>query len=226
LFFEIARVIDVKRPSIIFLENVRNLVEHDNGKTFLVIYNSLVQFGYIVRYQVMDAHEYCNLPQPRSRIYIVAFLEYQACDSFLYPEPIDLTVGINDIVNRSERKHQIYYYSPDSTVMARYGKDVHDKNYIYRLWDKGLIRVRNHYCPTLTAQMGTYPDRVPIVRDEFGIRKLTLRECLDFQGFPVDFKFPNSIAIHDAYRQIGNSVCVPLIRRIAESISATVCKTI
>ena len=80
LFFEIARIVDVKRPKVIFLENVSNLVEHDNGRTFLVIYSSLAQFGYAVRYKVMDAHVYGNIPQPRSRIFIVAFLDYDMCD--------------------------------------------------------------------------------------------------------------------------------------------------
>lgn len=81
--------------------------------------------------------------------------------------------------------------------------------------------MRDHLCPTLTANMGTYPDRVPIVRDDYGIRRLTLRECLDFQGFPKDFYFPNTITIHDAYKQIGNSVCVPVIRRIAKELFQT-----
>ena len=221
LFFEIARVLDAKRPQAVFLENVSNLVKHDSGKTFLIIYNSLVQFGYHVRYRVMDAHEYANLPQPRSRIFIVAFLDATACDRFEFPEPIELTIGINDIVNRSEQKQEIYYYQQESPIAVKFGEKIIDRNYIYRLSDDGLIRVRNNYCPTLTAQMGTYPDRVPLVRDDFGVRKLTLRECLDFQGFPADFRFPKSITMQDAYRQIGNSVCVPIIKRIAERLCAS-----
>lgn len=218
LFFEIARVVDIKRPPAIFLENVCNLVAHDNGKTFLVIYNTLVQFGYVLRYNIMDAHVYGNLPQPRSRIYIVAFLDYEVCERFRFPDPIKLTVGINDVINRRKKQHSVYYYDKDSDIMKKYGNRINDQDYIYRISDKGLIRVHNHYCPTLTANMGTYPNRVPIVRDDYGIRKLTLRECLDFQGFPQDYKFPNSITINDAYKQIGNSVCVPVVRRIAERI--------
>ena len=218
LFFEIARIVDVKRPKVIFLENVSNLVEHDNGRTFLVIYSSLAQFGYAVRYRVMDAHVYGNLPQPRSRIFIVAFLDYDMCERFRFPEPIDLTIGINDIVDRGEKKHGTYYYKAESDVVQKYGKRIFELDYIYRISDKGLIRVRNHYCPTLAANMGYYPDRVPIVCDDFGIRKLTHRECLDFQGFPADYGFPNTITVDDAYRQIGNSVCVPVVKRIAEQI--------
>jgi DNA (cytosine-5)-methyltransferase 1 len=218
LFFEIARVVDVKRPQIIFLENVGNLLEHDNGRTFLVIYNTLVQFGYALRYKVMEAHIYGNIPQPRSRIFIVAFLDYEKCGRFSFPEPLELSIGINNIINRHDKKHDIYYYSANSDIVMKYGSKIYDRNYIYRISDKGLIRVRNGFCPTLTANMGTYPNRVPIVCDDYGIRKLTLRECLDFQGFSAEFKFPNSITIDDAFKQIGNSVCVPVVRRIAEQI--------
>jgi DNA (cytosine-5)-methyltransferase 1 len=223
LFFEITRVIDAKRPKVVFLENVNNLVEQDNGRTFLVIYSSLAQFGYAVRYKTMDAHVYGNLPQPRSRMFIAAFLDYDMCDRFTFPEPIELSVGINDIINRSEKKHHSYYYKSDSNVVKLFGDRIIDRNYIYRVSDRrdgGLVRVRNHYCPTLTANMGYYPDRVPIVRDDYGIRKLTHRECLDFQGFTAEYAFPKNICIDDAYRQIGNSVCVPVIKRIAEKINS------
>ena len=218
LFFEITRVIDAKRPRVIFLENVSNLVEHDNGRTFLVIYNSLVQFGYIIKYKVMPAHEYGNLPQPRSRIFIVAFLNINDCDNFLFPEPMQLTIGINDIVDRNEKKHDIYYYASDSRILVRHGKEINDTRYIYRISDKEkLIRVKNYMCPTLTAFMEKQ-DKAPLILDNFGVRKLTLKECLAFQGFPKDFYFPKSVTINDAYKQIGNSVCVPVIRRIAEQI--------
>ena len=73
-------------------------------------------------------------------------------------------------------------------------------------------------CPTLTASMGTQRNQVPLIKDDYGIRKLTVRECLDFQGFPDGFYFPKTITIEDAYKQIGNTVCVPVVKRIAEQI--------
>ena len=73
-------------------------------------------------------------------------------------------------------------------------------------------------CPTLTASMGTAVNQVPLIIDDYGLRKLTLRECLDFQGFDKEFYFPNNITIEDAYKQVGNSVCVPVVKRIAEKI--------
>ena len=75
LFFQIARVAEAKKPQVIFLENVANLLEHDDGKSFLTIYNALVPYGYAFKYQVMDSFEYGNVPQHRSRIFIVAFLD-------------------------------------------------------------------------------------------------------------------------------------------------------
>ena len=218
LFFEITRIIDAKRPKIVFLENVPNLVEHDNGKTFLVIYNSLVQFGYSIYYKVMSANEYGNLPQRRNRIYIVAIRDDIATVSYHHPEPIKLTCTLDDILQRNERKNDIYYYDSTSKIYAYLVENMSDKSAIYRMIDAGIRKTAPGVCPTLTANMGTYPDRVPVVWDDYGIRKLTLRECLDLQGFSKDFYFPNTIKIEDAYKQIGNSVCVPVIRRIAEQI--------
>ncbi|MFI3254471.1 MAG: DNA (cytosine-5-)-methyltransferase [Eubacteriales bacterium] len=218
LFFEIARVLDVKRPPFVFLENVANLMEHDHGRTFLVIYNTLVEFGYVVKYHVMPSFEYGNLPQTRSRIFLVAFLDLEQCNRFQFPEPLPLTTGINDIINRSEKKHDIYYYESDSPLYPNLCRIVNDSDFIFHNKDRGIIKVRNRMCPTLTANMGTYPNRVPVVCEQFGIRKLTLRECLDFQGFPQTFYFPNSIKIEDAYKQIGNSVSVPVIERIARNL--------
>ena len=73
-------------------------------------------------------------------------------------------------------------------------------------------------CPTLTASMGNRNNQCPLILDDYGVRKLTLRECLDFQGFPKEYYFPNTISIYDAYKQIGNSVCVSVVRQIASQI--------
>ena len=217
LFFEITRIIDSKRPKVVFLENVPNLMEHDEGKTFLVIFNSLAQFGYSVYYKVMAANEYCNLPQIRKRIYIVAFRDDIADRIYQHPEPVELILKSSDIVRRSEKQNDIYYYN--GTDMYQYlARNMRDKEAIYRITDTEVRWTKNKMCPTLTANMGTYPDRVPVVWDDYGIRKLTLRECLDFQGFPKDFYFPNTITIDDAYKQIGNSVCVLIVKEIARNI--------
>jgi DNA (cytosine-5)-methyltransferase 1 len=145
LFFEIGRVIDVKRPQVVFIENVANLALHDDGRTFLVIYNTLAQFGYYVTYKVLDAYTHGDVPQKRERIFVVA--------------------------------------------------------------------------STLKANMGTFPDRVPALCDDYGIRKITPTECLALQGFPTDYTFPKGTTLNVAYKQVGNTVSVPVVRRIAEKIA-------
>ena len=220
LFFEITRIVDVKRPPVIFLENVANLIEHDEGKTFLVIYNSLAQFGYTVYYKVMAANNYGNLPQIRKRIYIVALRDEEKI--YHHPDPVPLKVLSDQIINRHIKKDSLYYYN--GLPLYDYLKDnMWDKDAIYRITDHEVRRTKNAMCPTLTANMGTYPDRVPVVWDDYGIRKLTIRECLDFQGFPKNFEFPKEISLDDAYKQLGNTVCVPVIKRIADNIRKVLC---
>mgnify|MGYP002539184613 CR=1 FL=1 len=220
LFFEITRIIDVKRPKVVFLENVPNLMEHDKGRTFLVIYSSLAQFGYTVYYRVMAANEYGNLPQIRKRIYLIAIHE-SITDSYRHPETIELSLKSSDIIHRHEKQNDIYYYN-GTELFSYFDSRMKDGSAIYRPTDTEVRWTKNQMCPTLTANMGTYPDRVPVVRADYGIRKLTLRECLDFQGFPKEYYFPNTITIDDAYKKVGNSVCIPVIRRIAEQIKELV----
>ena len=217
LFFEIARIAEAKLPKVIFLENVANLLEHDEGKSFLTIYNALVPLGYTFKYQVMDSMEYGDIPQQRTRIFIVAFLDYEQCRRFDFPEPIPLTVNMNDILDRSVLHDMSYYYDESSVYWNDLKKIVTDKRALYKIYDSGVSKKRHFFCPALTANMGTYPDRVPIILDDYGIRKITPYECLALQGFPKEFRFPK-IPLESAYKQCGNSVVVPVIRRIAEGI--------
>ena len=114
LFFEIVRIVEQKRPDVIFLENVANLLEHDDGKTFLTVYNALVPFGYSFKYCVMDAQEYGNIPQHRERIFIVAFKHLEMCDKFSFPDKIALTNNLNDIIDRNQKHSACYYYNKEN----------------------------------------------------------------------------------------------------------------
>lgn len=220
-FFEIQRFILWNEPRFVFLENVPNLMDHDNGKTFNIIHNVLSELGYVIRYRVLRASQYGGVPQIRDRIYIVAFREQEDCDCFRFPEPIDLETTIEDVLKRNTKKHKIYYYSADDPFFQYAKRFVKRNDSIYRVYHDSIKVTQNHMCPTLTASMGTRDNQVHLVLDDYGIRKLTVQECLDFQGFPKDFRFPHTITVNDAFKQIGNSVCVPVIRRIAEQIKKT-----
>ncbi len=218
LFYEIARFAKELQPQCLFLENVPNLMEHDNGRTFLVIHNVLSELGYFFRYQVIRASEYGGVPQIRDRIYIVAFKDIKLCDHFTYPEKIELSLSIEAILKRSQKQNDIYYYLEMDAFGKYAAKIVTRKDCIYRVYHESIKPTSNQMCPTLTASMGTRANQVHLVRDDFGVRKLTIRECLEFQGFPKTFCFPSSITIADAYKQCGNTVVVPVVKRIAKKL--------
>jgi len=144
-------------------------------------------------------------------------LDYDACSRFKYPKSIERTVELNDILIRSKKHDDCYYYNSSSFYYEEMVRIVTDKRALYKINDHGVSTKKYFVCPTLTANMGTYPDRVPIILDNFGIRKITPMECLALQGFPKELKF-KGIPMNSAYKQCGNSVVVPVIRRIAEQI--------
>lgn len=220
LFFQVIRAIEAIQPPIVFLENVENLMEHDNGRTFQVIYTSLVEHGYILRYQPMATHEYANIPQTRRRIYIVAFRDYNMCQRFQFPEPVSLTAALEQFLDRHEQQHEIYYYRGADEYDEYIRSNVTDPNYLYRVFNGSVRKLTNSKCPTLTASMTT-PRNAAVLKDSWGVRRLTLRESLRFQGFPPEFYFPNTIKLQDAYKQIGNSVSVPVVRAIAKKLYAS-----
>lgn len=217
LFFEIIRIAEHINPDVIFLENVKNLIYHDNGKTFLTIYNSLAQLGYAIKYSVQNACTHGNIPQDRSRTFIVAFRDYSTMNRFVFPEELPLEKKLNDIIDRTQRHSDSYYYKETSRYYSILNRKITDMTGIYRIDDSGVAMKKYDISPTLKANMGTYHDRVPIIRDMYGIRKLTPYECLALQGFPKNYRFEN-IPINEAYKQCGNTVCVPVVERIAKNI--------
>lgn len=217
LFFEIIRILKAKKPKIVFLENVRNLESHDNGNTFKVIISELEKLGYYVHHKVLNTMEYGNIPQTRERIYIIGFLSKDAFNKFKYPKPIKLDKTIRNIIDFTDKKDDKLYYEGHK-YYSELKRTMKNKNTIYQ-WRRVYCREnKNNVCPTLTANMGTGGHNVPLILDNYGIRKLTPEECVGFQGFPKKFRFPNDISNASKYKQAGNSVSVPVIKRIVEQI--------
>ena len=219
LFFQVVKVVEAKKPKVIFLENVENLIEHDDGKSFLTVYNALAPLGYSFKYKVLEPCEYGNVPQKRARVFIVGFSDDELCSRFSFPEPIPLTQNLESLFDRSVRHSDCYYYTEANEHYNGLKNLVTRKDCVYRIYDFGISKKSYNICPTLTAYMeACNHERVPIILDDYGIRRLTPYECLKLQGFPSDFKFPKGTTMRKAYKQVGNSVCVPVIRRIAEQI--------
>jgi DNA (cytosine-5)-methyltransferase 1 len=219
LFFEIERILKSKKPDIVFLENVKNLVGHDNGNTFRIILEKLNNTGYYVKYQVLNGMTFGNVPQNRERIYIVGFRKKSQYLKFEFPTPIPLNKKISDIVDFNNKKDERYYYNQKNcSFYNNLKKDMVKKDTVYQ-WRRIYVREnKSNVCPTLTANMGTGGHNVPLVLTKYGIRKLTPQECFAFQGFESSFKIPKEISNTSAYKQAGNSVVVSVIERIAEQI--------
>ena len=220
LFFELARLIEEKQPRAIFLENVKNLVNHDKGNTLNVILKTLEDLGYYVTYQVMNAAEYGNIPQGRERIYIVGFKDKTVFDSFHFPEKVDLTKTVFDVIDFKNKVEEQYYYREDKHYYPLLRDNILAIGSIYEYRRGNTIREnKSGVVPTLLASMGTGGNNVPLILTESGeIRKLTPRECFNTQGFPSSYQLPEKLANSHLYKQAGNSVAVPVVSRIAEQI--------
>lgn len=221
LFFEIEKIINQHRPPVVFLENVKNLVSHDEGKTFKTILGILEdKLQYKVFYSVLNSMKHANIPQNRERIFIVAFEPNVVKNyaSFNFPQEIELTTTIHSIID-SNKQNESFYYSVNHPYYPELKKTITSKNTVYQ-WRRVYVREnKNNVCPTLTANMGTGGHNVPLILDNYGIRKLTPRECFVFQGYPSTYILPKA-ANSKLYMQAGNSVTVPLIERIAKNILA------
>lgn len=224
LFFELIRLIHAKRPRIVFLENVKNLVGHDHGNTFRIILETLKGEGYQYRYQVLNAMEYGNTPQNRERIYIVGFRDGDDFAKFHFPDPIPLTKKLSNVINFNTKLDDKYYYTKykyKGDIYEQLSSEMNETDAIYQWRRKYVRKNKSGVVPTLTANMGEGGHNVPLIRTNNGIRKLTPHECFNIQGFPENFGLPN-MANSRLYKQAGNSVCVEVIRRIAENIAEAI----
>ncbi len=220
LFFEVMRLVRKRHPRFIFAENVKNLVGHDGGKTFKVILEALGVEGYQFRYQVLNAMEYGNIPQNRERIYIVAFRNDKDFQKFNFPDPIKLTTKLSDIIDFKNKQPEKYYYTPGKykgVIYDQLVKEMDDPNAVYQWRRKYVRKNKSGVVPTLTANQGEGGHNVCLIKTKFGIRKMTPHECFNAQGFPKNFRLPDQVDSR-LYKQAGNSVCVSVIRRIADNI--------
>lgn len=217
LFFDILRILKEKKTPIIFLENVKNLISHSEGETLQIMLQKLRDEWYYVHFKVMNSMEYGNIPQNRERIYIVWFRDKEKYDNFKFPEKIELKVNLKEVLE--ENVPEKYYYE-GKPLYEKLKEEVKDTNRVYQ-WRRKYVRENKSWVfPTLTANMGTWWHNVPIILDKKWIRKITPREAFSIQGFPQNFILPNLADSH-LYKQAGNSVSVPVIKRVAENIICT-----
>lgn len=219
VFWKITDILEFHKPKIIILENVKNLVSHDKGNTFKIIKDNLEKIGYHIKYNILDTCKITNIPHHRERIYIVGFLDESLNDAFDF----NFDHVSNDKINSflEANINEKYYYTNKLKVYDEIKKNIvkhvnTDTIYQYRRY---YVREnKNKCCPTLTANMGSGGHNVPLIKDDNGIRKLTPRECFNFQGFPETYQLSNNLSDSKLYKLAGNAVSVTVIEKIIVKI--------
>jgi len=215
LFFDVARIIKVKRPKAFLLENVKNLLSHDKGRTFEVIYNTLDELNYAVHFKVLDGSHF--VPQHRERIIIVGFDKdvYNGHENFKFPNMPFKSHSVKEIL--------------DSCTDEKYTLSDKLWNYLQSYSDKhkakgngfgfGLVDI-NKVSRTLSARYYKDGSEILIPQSDKNPRRLTPRECARLMGYPDNFIIP--VSDNQAYRQFGNSVVVPLIESVAIQLARAI----
>lgn len=216
--FKIFQIVDCHRPEVIFLENVKNLLTINNGEDFDKILEMLTNLGYFITYKVMNSKEYSSIPQNRERIYIVCFKHEDNFKKFVWPSKSKRRDTISNIVSEFDDNFS-YTYDKYPKIFEHLAEiSDPDLETTYQ-WRRQYLRAnKSGEFPTLTANMGTGGHNVPLIKQDNKWRKISPREAFDLQGFPKKFKFPDGISNSALYKQAGNSVSVPVIKKIAKQI--------
>jgi len=233
------------KPRILFLENVRNLLSHDNGNTYKIIKAKLEECGYQIKEKVLNTMDYSDLPQTRERIYIIGFLNQNDADKFDFFDICEKEYKTKKTLKQKiENIDKVldycvtyqtapkYYYTKEK--YPRYfienginlTKEITEEHQFYQLRRGMYVRKnKSNVCPTLTANMGTGGHNVPLIKVNDGIRKLTPAETFRIQGFPVGHGYTlpeyfegRKLCDSHLYKQAGNAVSVDVIKLIAEQI--------
>ena len=226
LFLDVARICEYHQPKVIFCENVKGLVIHDKGRTFKIICETFEAIGYKVFYKVLNSKDF-GVPQNRERIYLVAFRNDIAPETFEFPETVDDTKCLWDI--KEENPVPAKYYLSDVYLdtlrkhKARHAEKGNGFGYEIRDWSDiagaivcgGMGRERNLVIDKRQKNLVPTTHIKGEINKE-GIRKMTPREWARLQGFPDTFELP--LADVHLYKQFGNSVTVNVIEAIAVKI--------
>lgn len=215
VFWKILSIIEYHQPKCVILENVKNLLSHDNHKTFEIIKSHLEKKGYHICYKVLNTAEITGIPQHRERIYIVCIKSKQVFDTFDLNFPSIQKKKISEFLENNVPSK--YYYTDKSSTWDLVKANVTKKDTVYQYRRVYVRENKSSECPTLTANMGSGGHNVPIILDEKGIRKLTPRECFNLQGFPSSYVLP-ALSDCNLYKLAGNAVSVPVVKLIADKL--------
>jgi DNA (cytosine-5)-methyltransferase 1 len=217
VFISLVKIIEHHQPKYLLLENVKNLANHKDGESMNYILDKLESAGYVVYHKILNSVDF-GVPQNRERVFFVGIRNDldESRRKFSFPE----YAGKSHEGFRSVLEPKVadgYYYDNTSAIYPKLEESVIREDRIYQYRRYYVRESTASVCPTLTANMGTGGHNVPIVIDNYGIRKLTPRECFRIQGFPDTYLLPN-IANSHLYKQAGNSVTVTVIHHLLTAL--------
>jgi DNA (cytosine-5)-methyltransferase 1 len=212
LFFDVARIIEHRKPSIVLLENVKGFKSHDKGRTLQVVENTLQELGYNVFYKVLNAKDF-GVPQNRERIFIVALNKRKLGSiGFKFPTPKQIETKLGNILEKSVDEKYTLSNKLWQGHMRRKKEHLKKGNgFGYSLFNGNSI-----YTSTISARYYKDGSEILIEQKNKNPRKLTPREAARLQGFPEKFVIP--VSDNQAYKQFGNSVAVPVIKALAAEL--------
>lgn len=236
LFFEVAQIIEFHRPSVILLENVKNLMSHDGGNTFRVIKHTLEEeLGYTISCRVIDGQNW--VPQHRERIFIVGFRQDLGCDLKKLQLPGD-GPKLGSILHKIDGTEEDELpYTENGKVSPRYTLSENLWGYLQRYKEKheakgngfgfGLVGP-DDVTRTLSARYYKDGSEILVKQNRKRPRRLTPRECSRLMGFdgPLESNFKIPVSDTQAYRQFGNSVVVPCATAVANYIKPYILQAI
>ncbi len=205
LFFDIARILEAKRPQAFLLENVPGLQTIQQGATFKVVLETLQDLGYTVHHAVLNAADF-GLPQVRKRLYIVGFFTSLRTD-FHFPVAQMEPVFIGDYLEENATGYSISAHLQQSYLF----KTPDGKPQVVDKTSKVQVKTLVASYHKIQRLTGTF-----VKGGETGLRLLSALECKRLQGFPDSFEFP--VSRTQMYRQLGNSVAVPVVQAIGDAI--------
>lgn len=226
LFFDVARIINKKRPHAFLLENVKGLVSHEKGNTFKTILEVLNNLDYQVFFKVLNSRDF-GVPQNRQRIIIVGFNRksfpngFDFEKNFSFPEASDKKVKVGQVLEQGK-------VDPKYTLSDKLWTGHQNRRLMHAEKGNGfgysLFNSESPYTNTISARYYKDGSEALVDQSQFKLnpRKLTPRECARLQGFPEDYILPCSD--NQAYKQFGNSVTVPLMNAVAKEILKTLKK--
>ncbi len=208
LFFKVVEIIKNQKkrghqPSIVVLENVRNLLSHNNGKTISEIKNTLEGLGYNFFVKPINSADF-GVPQTRNRVFIVCLMKQT---NFEFPNPVELDKTLQDLLEHNVDDKYFLSERIKKTILSN-----GTGGYVAK--SETDLKIARPLTATMAKMHRACQDNY--VTQDRGLRRLTPRECARLQGFPDDFIIPVSDA--QAYKQFGNAVTVTVSESIAKSI--------